>query len=774
MGRLIFSSRSYDHAKVGTKFSDLLESISLFLLGKRSNSITIKECKQFHAKLIVSQCITSEIHLTNTLLSLYLKCGASNHAHKLFDKMPHKNVVTWTTLISAHVRIGSFGSALKVFDEMRAIGERPNEYTFSVLLRACAINPRLMNVGLQIHGLMIHVGLERHKFCGSSLVHMYFNTVNVVNDACLVFNDLLGRDLVTWNVMISGFAQVGEFNVVLRLFSEMQTVDGLTPDDCTFTSLLKCCSSLAELKQIHGLVCKFGFEVDVVAGSALVDLYAKFGDINSCRKLYDSMKKKDTFVWSSIISGYTKNNRGNEAVHFFKDMCRQGIKPDEHVLSSVLKACNEIEDLEMGVQVQAHMIKNGYQYNCFVASSLLTLYASFGELEYVEKLFGRIDDRDIVAWNSIIFAYAQLDQGSSRCMQLFQELRRTIFSPIDGATLVAILKSCQNKSDLFAGIQIHSLIVKSWVSYHTLVGNAVIHMYSECGEIDDAYKAFADIVWKDEGSWSSIIGTFQQNGKELEALELCKRMLADGIGFTSYSLPVCIAASSQLPAIDNGKQFHCFIIKSGFSNDVYVGSSIIDMYAKCGNMEDSQNVFFEQLEPNEVICNAMICGYAHHGKAQQAIELFGKMEENCLSPNHVTFLAVLLACSHAGLVEASLYFFTLMFDKYKVKPECEHYSCLVDAYGRSGRLEEAYQLVQKDGSESAWRTLLSACGNYGNTKIAEKSATKLVELNPRDHASYVLLSNIYAREGNWEEALKWRGEMTKVCVKKDPGTSWLI
>lgn len=696
-----------------------------------------------------------------------------DHARQLFDQMPHKNVVTWTTLISAHVQTGFSGRAFKMFNEMRAMGERPNEYTFSTLLRACA-DLALRDVGLQIHGMMVHVGLERHKFAGSSLVHMYFNIGDTLNDACLVFNELLERDCVTWNVMISGFAQVGDVNVVQKLFSEMQSVDGLNPDDSTFTSLLKCCSSLEEVKQIHGLAFKCGFEVDVVVGSALVDLYAKCGDINSCRKIYDSMEEKDTFVWSSIISGYTKNNKGEESVHFFKDMCRQGMKPDEHVLSSTLKACAEIDNLNTGIQVHVHMIKNGYQNNRFVASALLTLYASFGELEYAEKLFRRIDDRDIVAWNSMILAYAQLEQGSASCMQLFQELRQTTALRIDGATLVVLLKSCQNKSDLLAGRQIHSLIVKSTVSYHTLVGNAVINMYSKCGEINDAYKAFVDIVWKDDGSWSSIIGTYQQNGKELEALELCKKMLANGITFTSYSLPLCIAACSQLLAIDVGKQFHGFVIKFGFSNDVYVGSSIIDMYAECGSMEDSEKVFGEQTEPNEVMYNAMICGYAHHGKAQKAIELFGEMERKCFIPNHVSFLAILSACSHVGYVEDSFYFFILMIHKYKIMPASEHYSCLVDAYGRAGRLEEAYRIVQKDGSESAWRTLLGACRNYGNTEIAEKSAMKLVELNPCDHASYVLLSNIYTREGKWEEALKWRGEMAKIRVKKDLGSSWLI
>lgn len=744
----------------------------LLSLAKKSNSITLTQCNQIHAQLIITQFI-SQTHLANTLLSFYSKSSNFHYAHKLFDKMPYRNVVTWTTLISSHLKYGSVPQAFEMFNHMRVSDERPNENTFAVLLRACA-NRELWSVGLQIHGLLVRCGLEREKFAGSSLVYMYLKGGDDLRDALRVFYGLLERDVVAWNVMISGFAQNGDFCMVQRFFSEMWEEQGLKPDRITFVSLLKGCSVLNEVMQIHGIVYKFGAEVDVVIESAMVDLYAKCGDVSSCRKIFDSMEKKDNFVWSSMISGYTMNNRGEEAVNFFKDMCRQRVKLDQHVFSSTLKACVEIEDLNTGVQVHGLMIKNGHQNDCFVASVLLNLYASFGELGDVEKLFRRINDKDIVAWNSMILAQARPGQGCGRCMQLFQELRRTTFLQIQGATLVAVLKSCENESDLPAGRQIHSLIVKSSLCRHTLVGNALVHLYSECKQIDDAFKAFVDIVRKDDSSWSSIIGTCKQNGMELEALELCKEMLADGIDFTSYSLPLCISACSQLSAICEGKQLHVFAIKSGYNRDVYVGSSTIDMYAKCGNIEESEKVFDEQLEPNEVTFNAIISGYAHHGKAQQAIEVLSKLEKNGVTPNHVTFLALMSACSHAGYVEETLHLFTMMLDKYKIKPTSEHYSCLADAYGRAGRLEEAYQIVQKDGSESAWRTLLGACRNHNNTKIGEKSAMKMIESNPNDHAPYILLSNIYIGEGKWEEALECRDKMAKIHVKKDPGSSWLV
>ncbi|KAH1224125.1 Pentatricopeptide repeat-containing protein [Glycine max] len=581
----------------------------LLSLAKTSNLVTLRHCNQIHAKLIASQCI-SQTHLTNNLLSLYAKFGHFRHAHLLFDQMPQRNVFTWTTLISSHFRTGSLPKAFEMFNHICALNERPNEYTFSVLLRACA-TPSLWNVGLQIHGLLVRSGLERNKFSGSSIVYMYFNSGSNLGDACCAFHDLLERDLVAWNVMISGFARVGDFSMVHRLFSEMWGVEGLKPDDCTFVSLLKCCSSLKELKQIHGLASKFGAEVDVVVGNALVDLYGKHGDVSSCRKVFDSKKEKYNFVWSLIISGYSMNKGSSSAW------------PNDKIWASK---------------------------PFFVASVLFTLCASVGELVDVEKLFRRIDDKDIVTWNSMILAHARLTQGSGSSMKLLQELHGTTSLQIQGASLVAVLKFCENKSDL-----------------------------------------------PDDGSWSSIIGNYRQNGMEPKALELCKNMFADGITFTGYSLPLSISACSQLSAIHVGKQLHVFAIKSGYNHDV-----------------------------------------------------------------------------HSGYVEDTMHFFTLILNKYKIKPESEHYSCLVDAYGRAGRLEEAYQTVQKDGNESAWRTLLSACRNHNNKEIGEKCAMKMIELNSSDHAGYILLSGIYIGEGKWEEALKCRERMAKIHVKKDPGSSWLI
>ncbi|KAF6158461.1 hypothetical protein GIB67_022058 [Kingdonia uniflora] len=587
---------------------------------------------------------------------------------------------------------------------------------------------------MQIHGMSIGLGFDRDEFAGSSLVDMYFKVGGCLDDAYRVFNGLYNRDSVTWNVMISGFAQVGETDEVVRLFGEMQVDDRLSPNDFTFSRWLKCCGCLTEVEQIHGLVLKFGTETDIVIGSVLVDLYGKCGSLNSSRRIIDSMRGKDSFTWSSIISGYARNGSGEEALIMFSDMCRQDVKPDQHELSSALKACVQIGGIETGVQV-----------------------------------FRRISDRDIVSWNSMMMGYAQIGEGSViSCIKLYRELRQSNNLKPDETTMFAVLKSCQSNLDLQVGLQIHNEIVQSGQTQKTVIANAVISMYSKCGELEDSRKAFDTMFCRDDISWSLIIGNYVQNGVDLEALRLCKEMLASGVPLTCFSLPLCTTACSGLAAMDMGKQFHVFITKYGFKGNIYVQSSMIDMYDKCGSMEDSVKAFSEQENPNVVAFNALITGFAQHGKAREAINTFEKMEKMEIIPNKISFLALLSACGK------SVFFFELMKQKYEIEPEMEHYSCLVDVFSRAGRLEEAHSIIQNKEGESAWRTLLSACRNHGNAAIGEKSAKMMMKMDPDDHASYVLLSNIYSSAGKWEEALELRRKMSEIRVKKDPGNSWLI
>ncbi|XP_077219327.1 pentatricopeptide repeat-containing protein At4g13650-like [Tasmannia lanceolata] len=759
----------YRSLHLKTTESNDRESIS-FLLQKHAQSKSIRKCKQIHSKLIISGTI-SDIYFTNTILNFYSRCGDLYKAHQLFENTPHKNVVTWTSMITAYVHSEFYTTALIMFKERVGESEKPNQFTFSIAIRACT-NLRMLELGIQIHGLIICFGLERNEFAGSSLVDMYFK-MGFHDDACWVFYGLFRRDSVSWNVMISGFAQIGDHDEVLRLFSGMRA-DGLNPNDFTFTSLLKCCCFEREVEQIHGFVLKSAIEFDTVVGAALVDMYGKCKNMDSGRKIFDAMVRKDGFVWSSAISGYAKNGDGEEALVLYREMHRQGMKSDQHVLSSALKACIEIQEIEAGNQIHTQMIKNGYQKDCFIASVLLVLYSGFNRMGDADKVFRMISSRDIVSWNSMIIGYAQTEEFSQKCLELFREFRRETKMKPDGVTFISVLKYCRSRLDLQTGRQIHTQVVKSSHGSESHVVNAVISMYSKCGATNDARRAFDNMVHRDEISWNSIIGHYAQNGLELDALRISKEMVVSGFHPSEFTFPSCLVACSGLADMDMGRQFHCSIIKTGFARDVYVGSSVMDMYAKSGNMEDSIKAFEELWVPNIVTFNSLISGFAQHGRADEAIQTFKELGMMDIIPNKMTFIAVLSACGHRGLVDESIFFFDLMCHKYGIEPESEHYCCLVDVFGRAGRLEDAYEIItgiQSDPGVTVWRALLSACRNYGNIKIGEKSAKRVMELEPDDHASYVLLSSLYSEAGRWKEASKLRETMAEIGVRKDPGSS---
>ncbi|KAK3002751.1 hypothetical protein RJ639_017881 [Escallonia herrerae] len=254
---------------------------------------------------------------------------AARFAHQLFDEMPHKNVVTWTSMISSYVRHGSFQLALGLFKEMLASNEMPNHYTLSVAVHACTV------VGYVDLGVQIHV-------------------MGALGNAFRVFDALYIIDVVTRNVMISRLAQDGDTSEVLRILSEMQVVDGLNPYDSTIVGLLKCCNILKEVEQVHGLALKTGFKNDIAVGNSLMDSYVKVGSIDLGKKILGSLELNNTssFVWSSIISSHARNSCGKEAITLSKDMCRQGVRPNQHALSSALKACTDVRDLSTGMLVR--------------------------------------------------------------------------------------------------------------------------------------------------------------------------------------------------------------------------------------------------------------------------------------------------------------------------------------------------------------------------------------------------------------------------------------
>uniref|UniRef100_UPI0040747504 Synthetic PPR-DYW protein n=1 Tax=synthetic construct TaxID=32630 RepID=UPI0040747504 len=480
------------------------------------------------------------------------------------------------------------------------------------------------------------------------------------------------------------------------------------------------------------------------------------------------------FSWNSKIRGYARNGQPEEALSLYSQMRRSGIKPDNYTFPFVLKACASLSSLKEGKQIHGHVIKSGFESDVYVQSALIDMYAKCGELEDARKVFDEMPERNVVSWNAMISGYAQNGQ-SEEALELFREMQQEGIKPSE-FTFCSVLSACASLGSLEMGKQIHGYVIKSGFESIVFVGNALIDMYAKCGSIEDARKVFDEMPERTVVSWTAMISGYAQNGQSEEALELFREMQREGVKPDEVTLPSVLSACANLGALEQGKQIHAYVIKSGFESDVFVGSALIDMYAKCGSIEDARKVFDKMPERDVVSWNAMIAAYAQHGHGKEALQLFQQMQQEGVKPSEVTFTSILSACSHAGLVDEGHHYFESMSPDYGITPRVEHYGCMVDLLGRAGRLDEAEDLIKSmpfQPNVVVWGTLLGACRVHGDVERGERAAERILELDPESAAPYVLLSNIYAAAGRWDEAAKVRKLMKERGVKKEPGCSWI-
>ncbi|GJV81152.1 pentatricopeptide repeat-containing protein [Tanacetum coccineum] len=414
----------------------------------------------------------------------------------------------------------------------------------------------------------------------------------------------------------------------------------------------------------------------------------------------------------------------------------------------------------------AQIIKHGItSSDKFLANNMINMYGKCGCLSYARQLFDEMPQRDLVTWNSILAAYGsgcEVDGGNAEK---------------DEVTLATTAKACAFIVSLKLGRQVHCYAMKLGVASDLYLSSSLVDMYIKCGDMVDAYQIFQAIPSPDDVVWTSMISGCVDNGDEDRALVIYHKMRQSGVLPDEYTFATLIKACSCSTALEQGRQIHANAIKSNYVLDTYVSTSLIDFYAKCGNIEESFWLFKRTRVENIVLWNAMLVGLAQYGHGKEALDLFKDLESSSnMLPDRVTFIGVLSACSHSGLISEAYKYFDSMTNNYGIKPEIEHYSCLVDALGRGGRVKEAEKLITTmpfEASASMYRALLGACRLQGDMETGKRVATKLLELEPFDSSAYVLLSNIYAASNQWSKVADARTKMMSKNVKKDPGCSWI-
>ncbi|PIA49147.1 hypothetical protein AQUCO_01300186v1 [Aquilegia coerulea] len=484
---------------------------------------------------------------------------------------------------------------------------------------------------------------------------------------------------------------------------------------------------------------------DVFSWNAMLSSYSKLGLVQNLKEVFDSMPVRDSVSYNTIIAGFVKNECFDDALSLFIRMQREeGLGPSDYTLVSVLNACSHLLKLKCGKQVHGRIIVSGNSLkgkeNIFVWNALIDMYAKCGEVEKARWLFDRIVDKNVVSWNSMVSGYLKNGQPKE-CLDLYHEMQLSAGINPDLVTVSSILGAC-----------------------------------FQIGLLDEATRIFRTMKDKDKVFWTTMIVGFMQNRKEEDALMLFREMLHDNVRPDSYTLSSIVSVCARLASLDTGKVVHGKAVCTGFEGDLLVSSTLIDMYSKSGEVGDAWIVFEMMPVRNVVSWNAMIVGYAQNGKDQEALALYNEMLYEGLKPDNITFVGVLSACGHTGLIEQGWKYFRSISELHGSLPTLDHYACMINLLGRSGHMKEAVELIksmQDEPNHLVWSTLLSASKVNRDIEHAEMAASHLFKLDPLNAEPYIMLSNMYAASGRWEAVASMRSLMKDKKIQKFAAYSWI-
>ncbi|XP_021745547.1 pentatricopeptide repeat-containing protein At4g18520, chloroplastic-like [Chenopodium quinoa] len=511
------------------------------LLQSRSR---LKDVKLIHA--LILKCLNdSVVFVNNNLISVYLSFGKLEEARKVFDEMPERrNVISWTTILNGYLNFGLEDEGLSLFGEFVKSEIQANGTTFVCVLILCGKKLNF-ELGKQVHACIIK-GKWSNLIVDSAVMYFYAQCGDF-SSAFRVFDGMKERDVVTWTTMITSCSQQGYGEKAFSLFSEM-LMHEYVPNEHTICSVLKVCGEEKALKfgrQLHGIAVKKLINNDVYIGTSLLDMYARCGEIEDSRKVFDGMKRRNMVTWTSIIAGYARNGLGYEALKLFRVMKRRKVAANNLTFVSILRACGSIGALVIGKEVHAQLLKNSSQNNIYIGSTLVWLYCKCGEYGLASRVLQHMPLRDVVSWTAMISGCTQLGY-EFEAFEFLKEMLKEGVKP-NPFTYSSVLKACASLEAVKHGKLIHSSLNKSpTFSDNIFVGSSLINMYAKCGFISDALQVFNSMKEKNLVSWRSMIVGYAMNGYCREALQLMYQMQEEGLQVDDYTVTTVLSACGDV------------------------------------------------------------------------------------------------------------------------------------------------------------------------------------------------------------------------------------
>uniref|UniRef100_K4A6M1 Pentatricopeptide repeat-containing protein n=3 Tax=Setaria italica TaxID=4555 RepID=K4A6M1_SETIT len=590
-----------------------------------------------------------------------------------------------------------------------------------------------------------------------------------LTDALDLFDRMPRKNVVAWTSAISGCTRNGRPEAAAAMFADM-LASGVATNDFACNAALAACAAAGALglgEQVHSLAVRAGFAGDAWIGTCLIELYSRCGSLRAAEEVFRQMESPDVVGYTSLVSALCRDGEFARAVEVLCQMMRQGLQPNEHTMTSILAACPRV----LGEQIHGYIVKAMGLQSVYASSALIDLYSRNGDCDMARSVFQKLDSKNVVSWCSMMQLCSR-DGRLEDALRVFSEMVSEGVEPNEFAFSIA-LGAC-GSADL--GRQIHCSAIKHNLMTDIRVSNALLSMYGRSGLTEELEAVLDHIENPDLVSWTAAISANFQNGFGEKAVALLSKMHSQGFAPNDYTFSSGLSSCADLALLDQGRQFHCLALKLGCDSKICTGNALINMYSKCGQIA-SARLAFDVMNLHDVTSwNSLIHGFAQHGDVNLTLEAFSEMCSSGCKPDDSTFLGVLVGCNHAGLVKEGEMFFRLMIDQYGIIPTPSHYACMIDMLGRNGRFDEALGMIEKMPFEPdvlIWKTLLASCKLHRNLDMGKLAADKLMELSERDSASYVLMSNIYAMHGEWQDAGRVRRRMDEVGVKKEAGESWI-
>ncbi|XP_057847984.2 pentatricopeptide repeat-containing protein At3g26782, mitochondrial-like [Cryptomeria japonica] len=620
--------------RTGVRLDQFTYCIILTVCAKMAS---VKHGLQVHGKTI--RCgFQSNIFVMNTLIDVYGKCGSVDAARALFDQMPQRDVVSWSTIIAGYTQNGFFDKALEILKCMDLAGVKLNSATFASILPLCA-NRGALEQGMEIHKSVIESGLLSDVVVVTALTDMYVKCGSIEKAEGL-FDKLSERNVISWNVLIVGYAQNRLANKALQTFKQMQLA-GVNPNSVTFASILPSCGKICALEhimEIHRKIIENGFLLDVVVGTALIDMYSKCGSIQDAHKLFDNMAQRNVVSWTAIIAGYAQNGLVEKALGMFKQMQLAGVRADSSTFARILPTCTKMGALEQGMEIHHKITERGFLSDSVVVTALIDMYVKCGSIQKARKLFDKMENANVVSWTAIITGYAQngnLDEALrlfekmpqcdviswtviiggyvqnglvDKALEMFREMQLAGVNP-NSSTFASILPACAKHGILEQGKEIHQKIIEQRVLSDVIIVTALIDMYAKCGSIQKARDLFDKMQNPDVAAWNAMIAGYAMHGYSKEAIKLFELMKHSGTNPNHVSFTCVLFACCHAGLVDDGCQYFNGMNMQAINHYV----CMVDLLGRAGYLDETLNFIIKMpIKPDLVVWMCLIAGCRSH------------------------------------------------------------------------------------------------------------------------------------------------------------------